>query len=202
MSVRLVGLVPDDAGDWLNPALDVYVEAMGYPRGTQTHRSPLWRDHMRRPGWTAVGAYRSPDDETDGSSTGESLIGIAYGYTGAGDQWWHQQLCAGLRHGGYTREQIDEITRDYFELTELHVHPRLQGHRIGEALLARLLEGRTEKSVLLSTPEVPADDNRAWRLYRRVGFADLLRHFSFAGDPRPFAVLGRRLPMGPHDRQQ
>ena len=48
---------------------------------------------------------------------------------------------------------------------------------------------------MLSTPEVAQEDNRAWRLYRRLGFEDVLRHFTFAGDRRPFAVLGRRLPL-------
>jgi len=35
----------------------------------------------------------------------------------------------------------------------------------------------------------------AWRLYRRTGFRDVVRHFTFAGDRRPFAVLGRGLPL-------
>ena len=50
-------------------------------------------------------------------------------------------------------------------------------------------------TVLLSTPEVPREESRAWRLYRRVGFTDVLRHFHFPGDERPFAVLGRDLPL-------
>ena len=37
--------------------------------------------------------------------------------------------------------------------------------------------------------------SRAWRLYRRFGFVDVLRHFLFPGDDRPFAVLGRQLPL-------
>ena len=49
--------------------------------------------------------------------------------------------------------------------------------------------------MLLSTPEVAGEDNRAWRLYRRLGFEDVLRDFTFAGDRRPFAVLGRVLPF-------
>jgi ribosomal protein S18 acetylase RimI-like enzyme len=54
------------------------------------------------------------------------------------------------------------------------------------------LAGIDSERVLLSTPEGPS---RAWRLYRRVGFQDVLRHYQFAGDPRPFAVLGRTLPL-------
>ncbi|MEH3157126.1 MAG: GNAT family N-acetyltransferase [Gordonia paraffinivorans] len=190
MPVRLVDLTVGDIDTWLSPALDIYVAAMGYPRGTQAHRAPLWTDHTRRPGWQAVGAVETG---TDGGS--DRLVAIGYGYRGAPDQWWNQQLCAGLRLAGLTAPQITEITRDYFELTELHVDPRHQGAGLGERVLVRLLRDRLESSVLLSTPEVARDDNRAWRLYRRLGFDDLLRHFSFTGDPRPFAVLGRRLPL-------
>jgi hypothetical protein len=28
-----------------------------------------------------------------------------------------------------------------------------------------------------------------------MGFVDVLRHYQFTGDPRPFAVLGRTLPV-------
>jgi ribosomal protein S18 acetylase RimI-like enzyme len=87
------------------------------------------------------------------------------------------------------------LLSDYFELTELHVHPAAQGRGIGGTLLERLLRDRTERAVLLSTPEVTGEDNRAWRLYRRQGFTDVVRNFVFAGDNRPFAILGRRLPL-------
>ncbi|BCI87607.1 hypothetical protein NIIDMKKI_28130 [Mycobacterium kansasii] len=71
----------------------------------------------------------------------------------------------------------------YFELTELHIQPRAQGHGLGEALVRRLLAGRQEDHVLLSTPETNGEANRAWRLYRRLGFTDIIRGYYFAGDP-------------------
>ncbi len=83
----------------------------------------------------------------------------------------------------------------YFELTELHIDPRQQGRGLGEALTRRLLTGRLEAHVLLSTPEINGEANRAWRLYRRLGFTDVIRGYHFAGDPRPFAILGRALPL-------
>ena len=70
-----------------------------------------------------------------------------------------------------------------------------QGRGLGEALARRLLGRRPEANVLLSTPEIDAEDNRAWRLYRRLGFTDVIRGYRFPGDPRPFAVLGRSLPL-------
>jgi GNAT superfamily N-acetyltransferase len=83
---------------------------------------------------------------------------------------------------------------DYFELTELHVRTDAQGHGLGHALLRRLLERADGGHVLLSTPEAPVP-TRAWVLYRRCGFRDVLRHHRFSSDPRPFAVLGRPLPL-------
>ena len=83
----------------------------------------------------------------------------------------------------------------YFELTELHIQPRAQGRGLGEALARRLLAGRSEANVLLSTPETNGEANRAWRLYRRLGFSDVIRGYHFAGDPRAFAILGRQLPL-------
>ena len=83
----------------------------------------------------------------------------------------------------------------YFELTELHIHPRAQGQGLGEALTRRLLAGATESHVLLSTPEITGEDNRAWKLYRRLDFHDVMRSYFFPGDPRPFAILGRALPL-------
>jgi hypothetical protein len=51
--------------------------------------------------------------------------------------------------------------------------------------------------VLLSTPEVPEQTSRAWRLYRRFGFTDVVRQMRFPGDNRLFAILGRPLPLDP-----
>ncbi|WHU49026.1 GNAT family N-acetyltransferase [Gordonia sp. L191] len=209
MTIRIARLDGRDCAVWLGPALEIYVTAMNYPRGTEMHRAGLWREHIRRPGWEAYGAIATVSPAEDGSLDlvrrrldpplsprgDEVLVGIAYGYRGARDQWWNQQLRAGLRSTGRDPRIIDEITEDYFELTELHVHPSAQGHRIGEWLLHRLLADRPEHHVLLSTPEIADEGNRAWALYRRMGFGDVLRGFTFTGDPRPFAFLGRRLPL-------
>lgn len=194
MPLRLVELRADDVDGWLPEALDIYVSAMRYPLGTEQQRAPQWREQTRRAGWRAVGVTTT-DAPEPGLAEVERLVGVAYGYRGASDQWWNHQLRQGMRRAGYPNAQITAVAGDYFELTELHVAPGMQGAGIGEALLRELLRDRPEAQVLLSTPEAPDEDNRAWRLYRRLGFADVLRDFLFAGDPRPFAVLGRRLPL-------
>ena len=180
--VRLVRFGSDEFLERLSEALRVYVAAMDYPRSAVRQRAPLWREHSYRPGWRAVGALNQSG----------TLLGIGYGYTGARGQWWHEEV----RRGLVTDRSEAGWLRDYFELTELHVLPRAQGYGLGERLLRLLLDGYESTSVLLSTPELDPDDPaRAWRLYRRLGFVDVLRGHRFIGDPRPFAVLGRTLPL-------
>jgi ribosomal protein S18 acetylase RimI-like enzyme len=178
--------------------LDIYVTAMGYPNGTGRARSPLWLDHSHRPGFRCVVAVdasspsggdvaRAAEAATPSASAGAATIaGFGYGYLGAAGQWWFDEVARGL--GGPDNPWL----ADYFELTELHVRPTSQGRGTGEALLRALLAPVAARSVLLSTPE---GVSRAWRLYRRLGFVDVLRDFRFTGDSRPFAVLGRALPL-------
>jgi ribosomal protein S18 acetylase RimI-like enzyme len=218
----LIDLSQADMKRRLGDALGIYVEAMGYPRGTEDQRASMWLDHVHRPGWQAVAAVEAPPgfeqnpDPEAGRDPGPDptlradpdrvdsdravlahspLVGIAYGYAGAPDQWWQQQVVQGLAQSGADTARIAALTGDYFELTELHIRPGAQGCGLGEALTRRLLVGRSEPQVLLSTPEISGEANRAWRLYRRLGFADVIRNYYFAGDPRAFAVLGRPLPL-------
>lgn len=201
MTTFLIDLSPGDMAQRLGEALSVYVDAMSYPRGTEGQRASMWLEHTRRSGWRGVAAVDVNDiDADDVVPTTEQLargplLGVAYGYRGAPDQWWQQQVVRGLRHVGRPHADISRLMGDYFELTELHIHPAAQGRGLGEALTRRLLADRAEAHVLLSTPEMGGEPNRAWRLYRRLGFADVIRGYHFAGDPRPFAVLGRALPL-------
>lgn len=137
----------------------------------------------------------SPQRPSDEQLIQGSMLGIAYGYRGAPNQWWQQQVLRGLQGIAMPEDDINRLMGNYFELSELHIHPNAQGQGLGEALTRRLLSHIPEGNVLLSTPEISAEDNRAWRLYRRLGFSDVLRHHYFMGDPRPFAVLGHTLPL-------
>jgi len=193
VAVRIVDLSPDDLRTRMGEALGIYVAAMGYPPGTAAHRAPMWAEHMLRAGWQAVAAVGDAPRGTGPACA--PLLGIAYGYRGARRQWWCEEVRSGLLASACSATAADALLDGYFELTELHVLPTAQGLGLGEQLLRRLLAERSERSVLLSTPEVPLERNRAWQLYRRLGFADVLRHFRFAGDGRPFAVLGRDLPL-------
>ena len=204
MAIFLIDLPPNEMERRLSDALSVYVDAMRYPRGTVNQRAAMWLEHIRRRGWQGVAAIEAPDGEQkeEVPSPAQSaefsdapLLGVAYGYPGAPGQWWQQQVVLGLQRGGSPPQEIAKLMTSYFELTELHIHPRAQGRGLGEALARRLLAGRSEQNVLLSTPETDGEANRAWRLYRRLGFRDVIRGYHFAGDPRAFAILGRALPL-------
>ncbi|GHF86154.1 ribosomal protein S18 acetylase RimI-like enzyme [Amycolatopsis bartoniae] len=183
VSTQFVPLTADEFRGRLREALAIYVEAMRYPPGTAEQRAPMWLTHALRDGWRCFAAL-------DAEGT---LLGVAYGYRGNPGQWWHEQVRRGLVNTA-GEEAAGQWLGDYFELTEIHVRPRNQAGGIGETLLRRLLDGVPNRHVLLSTPEGPS---RAWKLYRRVGFVDVLRDYHFAGDPRPFAILGRALPLEP-----
>lgn len=202
MAIFLIDLPPNDMERRLSDALGVYVEAMRYPRGTENQRAAMWLEHVRRHGWQGVAVVELEAAEVLGAEPPSAaelsdapLLGVAYGYAGAPGQWWQQQVVLGLQRGGLPPQEIAQLMSSYFELTELHIHPRAQGRGLGEALARRLLAGRAEKNVLLSTPETNGEANRAWRLYRRLGFTDIIRRYHFAGDPRAFAILGRALPL-------
>jgi ribosomal protein S18 acetylase RimI-like enzyme len=174
---------PVEARERMAEAMAVYAEAMGYPPEAGQHRAGFALAHTRRPDFRAVAAL----GQGDGIGAPDELLGFGYGYAAAPGQWWHDQVRSAL-----APPLAEQWLRGAFELSELHVRPAYQGHGAGRALLQTLVEGLSQPAVLLSTPE---GDTRAWRLYRSLGFVDLLRHHLFPGDARPFAVLGVRVPL-------
>ena len=165
MVTFLINLPPQDMQRRLSEALGVYVDAMRYPPGTENQRAAMWLEHTRRRGWQAVAAVEVDAPAGIEPSTEEltvaPLLGVAYGYCGAPDQWWQQQVVQGLRRAGLAQTAIGQWMNSYFELTELHIHPRFQGHGLGEALARRLLAGRGERHVLLRTAHHIVSDGRS-----------------------------------------
>ncbi|HEV2087326.1 MAG TPA: GNAT family N-acetyltransferase [Cryptosporangiaceae bacterium] len=161
----------------LDELLAVYGAAMGYSRALVATRRGILAAHTGHDAFRAV-ATVDPEGR---------VVGFGYGYRSAPGQWWHDQVRAGLDPAAYATWMTD-----CFELVELHVLPHAQGRGLGHRQLALLLDGLPLRQVLLSTPE---GESRAWRLYRRTGFVDVLRDYTFAGDTRAFAVLGRSLPL-------
>nr|MDT0662088.1 GNAT family N-acetyltransferase [Micromonospora sp. DSM 115978] len=180
--MRLVPWKPDDLVRRLDDVVAVYGEAMGYRADLLEARRGYIATHVRRPGFRAVATLT-----TDGH-----LAGFGYGYLSATGQWWHDQV-----HGALPEEARKTWFTDCFEVVELHVRPPAQGHGVGARQLRALLAMAPGTTTLLSTPEADESASRAWRLYRRFGFVDVLRGFRFPGDERAFAVLGRGLPLDP-----
>lgn len=178
--MRLVPWTPVDLARRLDDVVSVYGEAMGYRADLLEARRGYIATHVRRAGFRAVATVAN-----DGQ-----LIGFGYGYLSAPGQWWHDQVSGAL--AAPDRHWLI----DCFEVVELHVRPLAQGHGVGARQLRALLEVAAGSTTLLSTPEADERTSRAWRLYRRFGYVDVLRGFHFPGDERPFAILGRRLPVG------
>ena len=152
-----------------------------------------------------VHPYASPEPSpgpSSGRSHGPSLggsprpspgavIAFAYGFHGGSGQWWHDLVRSALvsRSGyGAAIEWLD----DSFEVAEVHVHPDCQRRGIGRRLLYRLTGGRAERTAVLSTMDT---NSPARRLYRSLGFTDLLTDYRFSGAPVPYAVMGAALPL-------
>lgn len=154
--------------------LEVYAAAMSVPPAAARSRKGIILSHLDRRGLRAVAALE--DDQ---------LVGIAYGYVGEPGQWWHDQVAASM-----SRLQAASWLRSAFEVCELHVRPELQGRGVGRHLLDTLLDGTGTRTAVLTTPD---QETRARGFYRAGGWQDLVRGLQFPGDPRVFAVLGKRL---------
>ncbi len=121
------------------------------------------------------------------------IVGFSYGFRGADGQWWHDVVTAAL-----TAQAGEALAAgwlaDCLEIAEVHVHPDFHRRGIGRSLVLGIAEGRQERTAVLSTQDA---DSPARRLYRGLGFADLLTGYSFPGAPVPYAVMGAALPLRP-----
>jgi ribosomal protein S18 acetylase RimI-like enzyme len=141
------------------------------------------------PGGQATGSTAMGGEPTQGARP--LLVGFAYGFHGSGGQWWHDVVrrAAASALGART---ADDWLGDSLEIAEVHVLPGHQGRGTGLAMILRLTAGRPERSAVLSTMDA---NTRARRLYRGLGFTDLLTGFEFPGTDLPYAIMGAPLPL-------
>ena len=184
MPVEIRRLTPGEFTLLVPQLVDIYLAAMEYNPQIRDQRIRVWKDEVTWPGFTAVAAV-----------DGDEVVGVAYGFLGSRERWWDRQLVLAMRGSGQLTEQHRAILDSYFEVTEVHVAPGRQGAGIGAALLQELLRNASAEWALLSTPEVDNEANHAFHLYRRFGFTDIARGYRYPGDHRPFAILGRPLPL-------
>jgi ribosomal protein S18 acetylase RimI-like enzyme len=165
----------------------VYAAAMNPPDRTLSGREAIMERHAASPRFRGLTAL------VDGQ-----LAAFCYGFHGESGQWWHDMVAAALATRSRSASPAPgnatphEWLDDSFEIAELHVLPDRQGNGIGRALLLSLSSGRPERTAVLSTPDAPTV---ARRLYRGVGFTDLLTDFRFSGSEPPYAVMGAMLPL-------
>jgi ribosomal protein S18 acetylase RimI-like enzyme len=168
----------------------VYAAAMNPPDRTLSGREAIMDRHAASPGFRGLTAL------VDGQ-----VAGFTYGFHGENGQWWHDMVAAALATRSGSGVSIEEFCPDgapcawlddSFEVAELHVVPAWQGRGIGRSLLLSLTSGRPERTAVLSTADAPT---KARRLYRGLGFTDLLTDFRFSGGEPPYAVMGALLPL-------
>jgi GNAT superfamily N-acetyltransferase len=193
----------------------VYTAAMNPPERMLAGREAILERHAANPGFRALAAVLSRGDDPPETPrawgdypsphTPLALAGFTYGFHGVPGQWWHDTVAGALtlysrssasRGAGGAGPRVPADgpgwLDDSFEVAELHVMPTYQGQGIGRELLLRLTSGRPERTAVLSTADA---ESRARRLYRGVGFTDLLTGFRFSGGEPPYAVMGARLPL-------
>ena len=171
----------------VDQVISVYAAAMRPAADTLAGRRSIMAGHAAYPGFRAL--VVAEDDE---SGENRAPVGFGYGFRGTPGQWWHDTVARALA-ATYGPQVAAAWLDNTFEVAELHVAPGYQGSGIGSGLLLRLTSGRPERTAVLSTRDA---ETRARRLYRGVGFTDLLTGFSFyPGSEPPYAVMGAELPL-------
>lgn len=120
---------------------------------------------------------------------GRGLVGVAYGYTGSGGQWWHDVVAAAL-----PSDEAERWLGDCFEVVELHLMPEAQGRGVGGRLHDELLGDLPHSTAALSTLDA---ETRALHLYKKRGWVPLLTDFAFPGGAKPFIIMGLDLTIRP-----
>ncbi len=164
-------------GPLFEGAIEVYGAAFLEPPYSDPDRGAevkyrLQRVHSSRRGYRGLIAVE-----------GSRVLGMAYGYRGAGGQWWHDAVVQALE-SETRRTWMD----DSFELVEIAVHPDAQSTGVGSGLILELLNDRPESTCVLST----RTDSRAHFLYSRHGF-EIVHEMVFSRGGAPFYIMGKPL---------
>ncbi len=168
--------------------LAIYADAMDADAALLPGRRELMRRHAGYPAFKALQARAVAQGRPNGSCP---ALGFSYGFHGEPGQWWYDAVSAALSRGIGPTLTASWLA-DCLEVAEVHVRKDQQRRGIGTRMLIALTAGRPERTALLSTPD---RDSTARRLYRRMGFSDLLTGYSFPGGSPPYAVMGAVLPL-------
>jgi ribosomal protein S18 acetylase RimI-like enzyme len=178
----LCELGPQEFLGHLEGLLTIYASAMDADAASLPSRRELMRRHASYPDFRAWIAREHRTDD---------VVGFAYGFHGQTGQWWYDVVWAELARRAGMRDAAGWLA-NCMEIAEVHVRPQDQRLGIGTGLMLALTGARSEPTAVLSTPD---RDSTARRLYRRMGFADLVTGFSFPGGSPHYAVMGAGLPL-------
>lgn len=166
--------------------LAIYGAAMGASPGDLPGRQVIMERHAGHSGLRALAAI---DDQS------QQMVGFAYCFRGAPGQWWHDVVWSAVASTSGVQAARDWLD-DAVEIAEVHVRPDFQAQGIGRQLVTMLAAGRPERTAVLSTRDASTP---ARKLYRQLGFGDLLTAFVFPGNGPPYAVMGAQLPLAGSD---
>jgi ribosomal protein S18 acetylase RimI-like enzyme len=202
----------------LDGLMEVYAAAMHVPPPQLPGRRAIMESHLGNPAFralvltapagtgtptgagTAAGAGVAPGAALLGAAVSrgrharrdrEVVVAFTYGFHGVGGQWWHDMVRSAVTATAGPDVAAHWLD-DSFEVAELHVRPEYQKHGIGRQLLLRLTRECTERTAVLSTMDT---ESPARRLYRSLGFTELLTDYWFAGADTAYAVMGAALPL-------
>ncbi len=167
----------------LDSLISIYAAAMGAQAVELGARRSIMQRHAGNPAFRAIVAT----DEH------ERIVAFAYGFHGSAGQWWHDVVRSAIAERGGPSATSAWLS-DAMEVAEVHVRPEHQAHGIGRRMLLALTQGRQERTALLSTRDA---ESPARRLYRSMGFIDLVTAFQFPGGGPLYAVMGAPLPLTP-----
>jgi ribosomal protein S18 acetylase RimI-like enzyme len=179
----------------LEACAGVYSAAMNPPEEQLPGRHTIMERHAGYAAFRAIAAIARPAAGDGATADGEPItgrvVGFAYGFHGGGGQWWHD-LVSRTTAIILGSRAADDWFGDSLEIAEVHVLPGHQGRGTGLAMMVRLTTGRPERAAVLSTMDA---NTPARRLYRGLGFTDLLTGFTFPGTELPYAIMGAPLPL-------
>jgi ribosomal protein S18 acetylase RimI-like enzyme len=165
----------------IDSLLAIYGAAMGAQPEELAARRAIMERHVGNPAFRAVAATDSQ----------RRLVAFTYGFHGGPGQWWHDVVRSAVTSQAGTAATAAWLS-DSYEIAEVHVQPDHQARGIGRRMMLTLTGGRPERTAVLSTRDA---QSRARRLYRSLGFVDLLTAFHFPGGGPPYAVMGAPLPL-------
>lgn len=166
----------------------IYANAMDADESLLPGRRELMRRHVE---YAAFHALHARARAADPACREWPVVAFAYGFHGQPGQWWYDAVWTALSRASSHAFAASWLA-DCVEIAEVHVHKSHQHAGVGTSMIMALTSGRPERTAVLSTPD---RDTTARRLYRRLGFSDLVTGYSFPGGSPPYAVMGAVLPL-------